>query len=151
METRKQPTGLSPWFTRLQSNLYGKFILIRAIFEPLLIYLTKLMPNYLKFFTPLFFLLFAGVMAASAQAQPISPDPLQVRSWAASCSNCHGTNGQAQPGMASLAGQSKEDIIGKMREFKSGQRPATVMHQLAKGYSDSQIETIAAYFSAQKK
>jgi cytochrome c553 len=53
--------------------------------------------------------------------------------------------------MASLAGQSKEDIIGKMREFKSGQRPATVMHQLAKGYSDSQIETIAAYFSAQKK
>ena len=32
-----------------------------------------------------------------------------------------------------------------------GARPATVMHQLAKGYSDAQIEVIAAYFAAQKK
>jgi len=38
-----------------------------------------------------------------------------------------------------------------MRAFKSGARPATVMHQLAKGYSDAQIEAIAAYFAAQKK
>ncbi|NBO77856.1 MAG: cytochrome C, partial [Betaproteobacteria bacterium] len=28
---------------------------------------------------------------------------------------------------------------------------ATVMHQLAKGYSDAQIEQLAAYFSALKK
>jgi len=90
-------------------------------------------------------------MGVSAQALTTSPDPLQVRSWAASCANCHGTNGQAQAGMVTLAGQSKDDIIGKMHEFKSGQRPATVMHQLAKGYSESQIEAISSYFSAQKK
>jgi sulfide dehydrogenase cytochrome subunit len=28
---------------------------------------------------------------------------------------------------------------------------ATVMHQLAKGYSDEQIAAIAAYFAAQKR
>jgi cytochrome c553 len=87
--------------------------------------------------------------AASAQAQ--APDPLQVRSWAASCANCHGTNGRAQPGMESLAGVAKEDIAKKMLDYKAGRRPATVMHQLAKGYSDEQIEAIAGYFAAQKK
>jgi cytochrome c553 len=151
IETRKQPTERSPWFTRLQSKLSGKFISIRAIFGTLLIDQTKHMPNYFKFVIPIYFLFLAGFMGASAQAQTTSPDPLQVRSWAASCANCHGTNGQAQAGMVTLAGQSKDDIIGKMHEFKSGQRPATVMHQLAKGYSESQIEAIAAYFSAQKK
>ena len=53
--------------------------------------------------------------------------------------------------MASLAGVSKDDIVQKMLDFKSGRRPATIMHQLAKGYSDEQIQVIAAYFAAQKK
>jgi cytochrome c553 len=87
-------------------------------------------------------------VAGLAHAQ--APDPLQVRSWAASCANCHGTDGRAQPGMASLAGASKDDMVKKMLEFKAGSRPATLMHQLAKGYSDEQIEAIAAYFAAQK-
>ena len=87
-------------------------------------------------------------VAGPVQAQ--APDPLQVRSWAASCANCHGTDGRAQPGMASLAGASKDDLVKKMQDFKAGRRPATIMHQLAKGYSDDQIEAIAAYFAGQK-
>lgn len=92
-------------------------------------------------------LLLVAVSASHAQAV----DPLQARSWAAGCANCHGTNGQAQPGMESLAGVSQEDIVKKMQDFKAGRRPATLMHQLAKGYSDEQIQAIAAYFAAQKK
>jgi cytochrome c553 len=38
-----------------------------------------------------------------------------------------------------------------MQDFKAGRKPATIMHQLAKGYSDDQIQAIAAYFAAQKK
>ncbi|MEY2802404.1 MAG: c-type cytochrome [Ramlibacter sp.] len=91
----------------------------------------------------------AWLAAAGAQAQAV--DPLQARSWAASCASCHGTLGQAQPGMESLAGQSKDDLVRKMQDFKTGRRPATLMHQLAKGYTDEQIEAIAAYFAAQKK
>jgi cytochrome c553 len=53
--------------------------------------------------------------------------------------------------MESLAGVAKEDIAKKMLDYKAGRRPATVMHQLAKGYSDEQIEAIAGYFAAQKK
>jgi cytochrome c553 len=39
-----------------------------------------------------------------------------------------------------------------MQDFKAGRAPnATVMHQLAKGYNDAEINAIAAYFAAQKK
>jgi len=86
-------------------------------------------------------------LAALAQ----SPDPLQVRSWAASCSNCHGTNGVAQPGMDSLAGVKADESLKKLLDFKNGRKPATIMHQLAKGYSDEQLQAIAGYFAAQKK
>jgi len=38
-----------------------------------------------------------------------------------------------------------------MKAFKDGTRPATVMHQLTKGLSDAQIESIAAYFASNKR
>ena len=89
-----------------------------------------------------------GVCTGAAQAQ----DANLARNLAAQCANCHGTNGQAQPGMAALAGRSKVDIVRIMGEFKSGARggdAGTVMPQLAKGYSDEQIVLIAEYFSRQ--
>ena len=95
-------------------------------------------------------LILGGWLGAAGLAQAQAPDPLHVRSWAASCAACHGTDGRAQPGMASLAGASKDDMVKKMLDFKAGRRPATIMHQLAKGYSDDQIEAISAYFAAQK-
>ena len=91
----------------------------------------------------------AAIAAAPALAQ--SPDPLHVRSWAASCSNCHGTQGQAQEGMHRLAGMPAAELSRKMLDFKNNRVPAaTIMHQLAKGYTDEQIAAIAAYFAAQK-
>lgn len=93
----------------------------------------------------------AALLHLNASAQ--SAQQLQVRSLAATCANCHGTNGKAQDGSAvvSLAGLPKDYIVKQMKDFQSGARPATIMHQLAKGYSDAQIEQIAGYFAAQKK
>lgn len=85
--------------------------------------------------------------ATVVQAQ----DALQLRSWAAACANCHGTDGRALPGMEALAGTNKDEIVKKMLDFKAGRKPATIMHQLAKGYTDEQIMAIAGYFAAQKK
>ncbi|MFM8638852.1 MAG: c-type cytochrome [Betaproteobacteria bacterium] len=70
---------------------------------------------------------------------------------AATCANCHGTAGQAAAGSANATLAGRNDIAAQMRAFKSGARPATVMHQLAKGYSDAQIDAIAAYFAVQKQ
>jgi sulfide dehydrogenase cytochrome subunit len=75
----------------------------------------------------------------------------QIKVWAAACANCHGTDGRAQPGMEPLAGKDKAELVQKMLDFKNGRKPATLMHQIAKGYTDEQINDIAGYFAAQKK
>jgi len=77
-------------------------------------------------------------------------DPNLGRNMAANCANCHGTNGASVGGMPTLAGQPRDYLARAMKEFREGKRPATIMHQLSKGYSDEQIELIAAYLSAQK-
>ena len=78
---------------------------------------------------------------------------LYVKSLAATCANCHGTDGKAVAGssVTSLAGLDKGYLVAQMKAFKAGTRPATIMHQLSKGYNDAQIDTLAGYFAAQKK
>lgn len=101
----------------------------------------------------LFLMGFLAVSATAGYAQTANKDALYIKSLAATCSNCHGTNGNAVPGssVVSLAGLEQIYIVAQMKAFKLGTRPATIMHQLSKGYSDAQIEQIAAYFAAQKK
>lgn len=94
--------------------------------------------------------LLAALLASSAAH---AQDRNLGRNLAAQCANCHGTNGQTQGGIPGLAGQGRAYIITQMAAFKSGQRSgpsATIMHQLAKGYSDEQIAAMADYFAAQK-
>jgi cytochrome subunit of sulfide dehydrogenase len=95
-------------------------------------------------------LLATSIAWAPAQAQDAAA--LNLRSLAATCGNCHGTDGRAVAGSAvvSLAGVPKDYLLTQMKAFKSGTRPATVMHQISKGYSDAQIESLAAYFAAIK-
>ena len=71
------------------------------------------------------------------------------RNLAATCANCHGTNGQTRDVVPGLAGVPAANIVAAMAEFKAGTRSATVMHQIAKGYTDDQVRLIAAYFAAQ--
>jgi sulfide dehydrogenase cytochrome subunit len=91
--------------------------------------------------------------APSSAAAPITQQRLYVMSLAATCANCHGTDGKAVEGsqVVSLAGLDKNYLVTQMKAFKAGTRPATVMHQISKGYSDAQIDSIATYFAAQKK
>jgi sulfide dehydrogenase cytochrome subunit len=74
------------------------------------------------------------------------------RNLASACAICHGTQGRAvTKDVIPLAGLPREHIATQMRAFRDGQRPATVMHQIAKGYSDAQIDAMAAWFAAQKR
>jgi cytochrome c553 len=86
--------------------------------------------------------------AARAQAEP---PPL--RALAATCANCHGTDGRALPGseVPGLAGERAGRLNELLLQFKRGERAATVMHQIAKGYSDAQLEALAGYFSRRTK
>ena len=98
-------------------------------------------------------LVFTSIAFMSNSASAQTKEVLYTKSLAATCANCHGTNGNAVEGSAivSLSGMPKGYMIAQMTAFKSGARPATVMHQLSKGFSDVQIEQIATYFAAQKK
>ena len=93
----------------------------------------------------------AAIAAGAAIAATLAAGPAAAqdagRYLAGNCANCHGTDGVSAGGMPSLAGQPKAYMVGQMQEFKAGKRPATIMHQLSKGYTDQQIEMLAEFFS----
>jgi cytochrome subunit of sulfide dehydrogenase len=92
--------------------------------------------------------LVAGLFSAGIQAA----EP--VRSGAAlgeTCAGCHGTNGySAGDSMPSIAGLSKRYLQKAMHDFKYDLRPSTIMGRIARGYSDQELVTIAAYFGDRK-
>ena len=89
----------------------------------------------------------AAAAAAAFFAAPVAADP--ARNLAAACANCHGTDGRSLGGVPSLAGESKAKLLQSLREFRDGKKPATIMHQIAKGYNDAQLEALSDYFSRQ--
>jgi len=100
-----------------------------------------------------------GAGGAIAQPSPLPAptfappnlSPRGVEALAAGCAICHGPAGHPAPGsqLGPLAGRSARDIVEAMSAFKMGQRPATVMHQISKGYSEAEIEAMARWFASQ--
>jgi cytochrome subunit of sulfide dehydrogenase len=95
------------------------------------------------------------VLAATLLAAPFvaSAQDTAGRNLAAGCAICHGTDGRVGAGspLGPLAGLPKDHIATQMKAFRDGKRSATVMHQIAKGYTDEQIDQLAAWFAAQKR
>ena len=105
----------------------------------------------------------AAVFTSAAFAQQPAPPapafvapnltPQGVASMASACAMCHGPGGTPAAGssVARLSGRPGPSTIEAMKAFKEGRREATIMHQIAKGYSDAEIAAIAAYFAQQKE
>lgn len=95
----------------------------------------------------------AALLIAAAATWPAAyaQDSSTVRGMAATCTFCHGTDGRSVGVTPSLAGVDQGYMAQQMKDYKTGKRPGTIMHQLAKGYTDAQIDQIAAYFAAQKR
>src|SRR5215471_12702566 len=91
-------------------------------------------------------LVLALALGAASNALAQQPDP----NLAGACASCHGTNGRSRAGMPALAGRHPGELTRLMQDFRSGKRPATVMQQIARGYTDEQFAAIAAYFAAQR-
>ncbi|KAB2313569.1 c-type cytochrome [Betaproteobacteria bacterium SCN2] len=69
---------------------------------------------------------------------------------ASSCMSCHGPGGKSKGAIPSLAGLEKGYFVTSMQNFKSGARPASVMHRHAKGYTDAEYALMGEYFSKLK-
>ena len=105
------------------------------------------MNSFRLFKTPALLLTVSLPMLAAAQDASTA---LHLRTLAAACASCHGSDGKVADGSSipALAGMPREAMVAALTGFKNGSRPATVMHQLSKGLSDAQIGQLATYFAA---
>lgn len=98
-----------------------------------------------------FFLGTAGAsqsaMAQNDAIQPISNAEL----WATTCFQCHGAEGKSSGGsIPPLAGYPAELMAQQLKAIKKGERSSTIMRRHLMGYSDQEIDEIAAYFGSLK-
>lgn len=89
----------------------------------------------------------AAEVISSVESHSNSP---HIRTLAASCAACHGSNGNALGGNSVLAGINGAYFTTQMLAFKDGGRTATVMHRHAKGLNVDEINLLANYFAKQK-
>jgi cytochrome c553 len=92
-----------------------------------------------------------ALTTAAQAADDAAQQRLRGRALAATCAHCHGTDGRAVAGepLIRLAGLPKDHLYTQLLAFRTGSRPATIMHQITKGYSQEQLEQVATYFSQQ--
>jgi len=69
---------------------------------------------------------------------------------AASCSGCHPASARVASPVPRLNGLDRAAIVRAMQEFRSGQRAGTVMDRIAKGFTDEEIQAIAAWYAGQR-
>jgi sulfide dehydrogenase cytochrome subunit len=81
-------------------------------------------------------------VATAASAQPPA--------GAASCSGCHPSSARVSSPVPRLTGMDRAAIVKAMQDFRSGQRSGTVMDRIAKGFTDDEIQAIAAWYATQK-
>lgn len=87
-----------------------------------------------------------GLLSLSTSAiSETSSSNINQLSLAATCANCHGTNGVGVPnaGMPQINHLSSDAMLTQLKAFKSGARTGTIMHQLAKGYTDEQLQSVS--------
>jgi len=92
----------------------------------------------------------ATLQAAEVNA-PSSQYNTHIRTLAASCAACHGTNGNSAGITPVLAGLDANYFSKQMFAFKNSGRESTVMHHHAKGLSHDEIDQLAIYFQKQKR
>jgi sulfide dehydrogenase cytochrome subunit len=89
-------------------------------------------------------LLFASAMPWAEAAPPTPP------AGASSCSGCHAASKSVDTPVPRLVGRRPAEIEAAMLAFRTGQKPASVMDRIAKGFSDDEITAIAVWYAAQK-
>jgi len=84
-----------------------------------------------------------GVTGAGA-AEPNGPLLAQA------CAGCHGQSGAGEGSVPDIRGYQPDDFVQVWEEFRQGNRPATIMGRIARGYTEAEVAALAAYFAAQE-
>jgi len=86
-------------------------------------------------------------VASIATAVVASAEP---PAGAVACSGCHPASTRVTSPVLRLHGLEQAAIVRAMQDFRSGQRAATVMDRIAKGFTDAEIQAIAAWYATQR-
>jgi sulfide dehydrogenase cytochrome subunit len=94
-------------------------------------------------------LLAAAAALATSVGMAFSATP-EPPTGAASCSGCHPASAGVETPVPRLAARNAAELVQQMQAFRSGQRDATVMDRIAKGFTDAEVEAIAAWYAGQR-
>jgi cytochrome c553 len=86
-----------------------------------------------------------GAFAFSVVAQAAEPPP-----GATSCTGCHAARADVVGPGPRLAGGQGDEMLKALDGFRSGQKPATVMDRIVRGFTRDELQAIVAWFAAQK-
>ena len=86
-------------------------------------------------------------VASIAAAVVASAEP---PAGAAACSGCHPASTRVTSPVPRLAGLDQAAIVRAMQDFRSGTRAATVMDRIAKGFTEAEVQAIAAWYATQR-
>jgi len=86
-------------------------------------------------------------VASIAAAVVASAEP---PTGAVACSGCHPATTRVTSPVPRLLGLDQAAIVKAMQDFRSGQRAGTVMDRIAKGFTDAEIQAIAAWYATQR-
>ncbi|WOR16180.1 hypothetical protein RYZ27_05825 [Hyphomonas sp. FCG-A18] len=104
--------------------------------------------------TGIFALLAGSLLAACGGAGPVEPpesaigldaELARVSALAASCSGCHAVSGGA---IVDLSDYTEAKLKAALETYRTDMDGTTVMHRLARGYSEEEIAAIASYLGA---
>lgn len=95
----------------------------------------------------------AALAAIAGAALPAGPALAQSNAelLASNCFSCHGPRGMSGTDIPKLSDLSKDKIVDSFKKFRAGALPATIMDRIAKGYTDEQVDAIAAYIEKMNK
>jgi len=89
-------------------------------------------------------ILFLGPAAGQAEELQSGAD---ARALALTCAGCHGTDGaSAGPAAPSIGGMHPDYFFDIMQWFAEEEVYSTVMGRIARGYTEEELEKMAAYF-----
>jgi len=92
----------------------------------------------------------AGLLAATVPLGTARAQSVDVTVLAESCATCHGAGLAGSGAVPSLKGRRAADLAAALKAFQSGERPATIMTRLSKGWSPAEIDALAAKIGGAK-
>ena len=99
---------------------------------------------------PSWLLCWLAAVPVAALGQGMPPLHKAAPPGASSCSGCHAIRPVAGEAVPPIAGRPASEIADAMAAFRAGERPATVMTRIARGFSAEEATAIAEWLERQR-